>query len=235
MILSGLIVGGSLLAWMGVYDLMATFQVFSNTSQSCINVVIAILLVYTLMKSDIKKTIAIPLILLPILYNFYTPLLPNDQYFSNRTGFSKEYLSAIKTSMDEKDKPLGVYFKHESEYTNYYLKYVRLNVLGAYMEYIKPYFTPLCLSVYDIPKEADERLNALVEKEVETNIFYQYVLDKRKENPATTIATAQLDFIEEYNIQYAVFSEKASIPEGIQALAKEQFIDKNSGEKFIVF
>lgn len=231
-----LIIVGALFGWMIVYEMIATYQVFSNTSQSLLNVLFAIVIISFVMKMKSKKALRMVVIIaLPLFYNFYTQLLPIEMWYKDNTGYQTEYLESVKKELDSSDEHLGAYFRGPSDYTGYYEKYSRLIIQGVYTKYSKPYISPLCMSVHDIGPEEDPRLDMMVKYDVESNLFYRYVEACRDSGQTFTIDEYKLNFILKHNLAYAIFSKAAKVPKEFESITEKVIVDSKSGERMVIF
>jgi len=224
------LVAGGGVAWALFHLMFDSVQLWGMIYIAITIVFIYYLLVYTFI--NIRNLRWYIVILIGLLFYQNISDLKSGFRQINKT-FYKKVLSQIDTiDIDNK----FVFFLPPSEIKNSFNKNVIVYTPLNYLIGKVKNYQPLCLSVFDIPIDT----NNIYVREMEESIiwrtpFYQYAIEKWKTNPNLDIETLQLQFIEDYNVEYLIFKDEKQIPVSIKSKIMKVIIPENSeGYKFAV-
>lgn len=150
--------------------------------------------------------------------------------------YSDGYLVYIMEVTKNSDiNPLGAYLKGSNDYLQYGTKNIRVARLGQYSQYMTQLLSTIDLSVFEVKTWWTDGWEGEQEKvQIRHSTFYQYVEKQKLTNTFKSIEQSQMDFIDEFNIQYVIVSPKAEIPSLIAARVKKEIKDVQSGERFLL-
>ena len=202
-----------------IYIMMDAMQFFSNISIPLIN--ITILLFYVFIMKYISTPEKAILILLIAMTIFYAP----KKY--NPAGYSSDFLNSTY-KLFENSNPIGVCIISEDEYrTRHDCTYPEFGILEYHLCIWNKNAHVIQLTVFDIPKVDNDYPN-----KVKTSTFYRYVEKQKLKHKFVSITQSQLDFIDEYNIDYLVTSKGVQLNSLLAKRVKEKVIDSETGEIF---
>jgi hypothetical protein len=224
-----LVVGGGI-AW-------AVFHLMFDSVQLWGMVYIAVTIVfgfywlcYSIIKYPKTKWYIVILFLLLIFQNY------NDFKSGFRKIDQRYYSEVLKEINTESPENNFVFYLPPSDIKNSFNKNVIVYTPLNYLIGKVKNYQPLCLSVFDIPIDT----NNIYVREMEEGIirrtpFYQYAIKKWKINSNLDIETLQLQFIEDYNVEYLIFKDENQIPISIKSKIMKVINPENSeGYKFAV-
>lgn len=157
----------------------------------------------------------------------------------DQTRYSGQYLAKVQgflKSCKETVVP-GGFLKNLVDYNNIYLRYTTYYYTGTYLPYLRDGAMPVSLSDYEIPPinpenkiEYERQQNA-----INLGMFYRFVQQKKVEGRFTSIGQSQVDFVQQYKLQYLVVAKGARLSPELNTIVKTSFQDPPSGEMFCLF
>ena len=204
-------------------------QLYSNI---ILPLIIAIVIIFylTILKDGIplQKYIYTLVLLIIIIFNFSQTITGK-----NENNYQANYIKSTIESIIDKNTN-GVFLYSKQNYNSYFKKISNYYTPGLYLAYLSSKYQPISLSVFDIPLDKNNVLYDAEKNLVETSIFYRYVLTQKQNNKFVNIEQSQIDFINEYNIQYLITTKDVVLSNQLNQLINKKFVDSKSGERFYI-
>lgn len=201
--------------------LFDNYQFFSTVATPLFYIIYFLILLYifTITTKFIKL-----IIVLFIIFNLIKSPIP----YNSKSIYNSEYLNETHEIFD-KLNPIGVSIISKE----YYIKYTNNSnpLFGTIAPYIciwnkNAHLIPI--SVFDIPKKDD------YSNSVKLSPFYIFVKNQMKIKKFISIENSQIEFIKQNKIKYIITCPDVTLNKKIMSITKKIFIDKFSGEKFVL-
>lgn len=224
-----LIYVGSLGTWAVLQKELDASQLFYNTSTPLIHCCALILFFYFLFKSHYLWWVRGGFLLLIMIGIWQTQASRQRNRY-----FEVAFLEEVQATMKDIKNPIGVFLKGKKDYQSPFNSSV--GGMAHYLTLFANGTHTIALSVFEIPYQnpPEPKYALAYEKALKESLFYEYVMEQQKEKKFKNIAQSQLDFIDQYNIEYIALSPHASLNEALRKRVKKEIVDKNTGEKFYV-
>lgn len=138
---------------------------------------------------------------------------------------SKDFLSQVRVALEDKNK-IGAYFlgaRHRQR--SRAVEAPHLCYAGGILKQIGSSYWINSLSG---PINKEDVIHPFRMKAVETSPFYQFVQQLKSKNQFTSVAMAQLKFVEEYDIDYLLVGPAADIPSVFYEKAEKIITDSRT-------
>ncbi len=160
---------------------------------------------------------------------FYTAVKRNIVPARTAQHYSDQYLNEIRSFIISDDKiTLGAAIKGGEDYASSYSWQTAAYTLGYYLAYMKDGAMALSISDYDIPIQEDHLGDR------ESALFYRFVQQQKADETFVSMAYSQLKFIEQYDLDFIILSQRGHLPHELSAVAETILEDSISGERFII-
>lgn len=90
------------------------------------------------------------------------------------------------------------------------------------------------IGILNTPPSADSLWKKQELGLIQFSVFYQFVEDQKKNNQFTSIDQSQLDFIDQFHINYLITDKDTKLSPLLQKRIKTEITDERSGERFIL-
>lgn len=228
----------SLFSWAVLHQMPDSVQLFSNFSVSLLNIVSYIVLfwLFHLVRISWKKIslILVTAILMSTsVYYLLTEALSRPVEEKSEAALVK-FFDQLKIHFKQ-TAPIGGFINDKSEYNSIFSKNSSFSAMGSYLMKINDQAHATSLSVFEIPLDSISQRYAFEKKMIESAPFYKFVMQQKEKSQYTNIAQSQLDFIEDFNIEYLVVSKQASISIQLESKIKNEVVHPMTGERVIFF
>lgn len=238
LVVIGSVFSVALISWALLYFFIEGIQFFYNFSFIIINVILCYYILLFIknysMIQTYEKIIRICMIGLGVVFIFIkTTSIWEERKVLNST-YSDEYIVAIlaETSLFNSNG-IGVCLYGQDHYTDSFSKLPSYNFLGSYLSYYNKFFHTVNLSSFDIPFENDGYVNEIrVNSAIGNSIFYRFVTDQKNKGVFKSVEESQIDFIDRFNISYAILEKDAIASEMLTNRFTKVIVDSESGERF---
>ncbi|MDX2003533.1 MAG: hypothetical protein SFW35_13945 [Chitinophagales bacterium] len=153
--------------------------------------------------------------------------------------YSTAYLQQIGSAFQKEKHVSGGFLKGWAEYNDPKeapMHRISLSAkLGWYLVLLPQYLSTSPLSVYDIPFNDLPPIEQRRQMDAwNKSPFYRFVEAQKAAGSFRTLEESQLDFIRQYGLKFVIASATAKISPLLQQATEQEFVDKNSGERFLV-
>ncbi|MDD3875732.1 MAG: hypothetical protein PHT69_03870 [Bacteroidales bacterium] len=189
---------------------------------------------------NFTKVIAVLFFIFFILscsYNIYNNFnLQNHYKNQSLKMYDSDYLKEITEYLNNNSiNPLGVSFIGQNDIIKYPLNaygITGLTFTGLSIKLTKNFHATSNLSIFDLSIDTTDRFSSALFKSFE---FYNFVRDQKLSNNFISYDVSQADFINYFNIDYALVYKDGKLPETISRKIIKHITDPVSGQQFIVF
>lgn len=220
----------SLLSWACLNFMLDAVQLFSNITISLLNIscFIAVVAVNKYLHG-IQKAIFTSFIFIMIATSCIYTFKDLNNHLLNSPTYIKTIYQKVKGL-----NPIGIYIQDKAAYNSVFAKNSNFAALGLYLSSFGSAYHTISLSVFDIPLSANERYYNSEREMVESTTFYKYVQRQKEKSQFNNITQSQIDFIDEYNIDYLIVANSVNLHPLIQEKVKEQIVDPVTKERFLL-
>ena len=148
--------------------------------------------------------------------------------------YSDEYVLEVAASNQHSVGLIGVEIEAPSEFARLRDKQTRMMRLGTFTKFLKQYATSINISVMDVGSWSEDT-RGVDKRLIAYSTFYQFVQAQKDQRMFTSIEQSQVDFIDEFDIKYAIATKRAEVSAQIMQKVKRQIVDSLSGERFLLF
>jgi hypothetical protein len=145
---------------------------------------------------------------------------------------STAYLAQIGREIKKIANPIGAYMKAEKEYKTIFSKSHMVDIKGYNLAMFNPQYHLISLSIFVTPLDKKSRYYAVEKAMQETAPFFKFVQNQQKNKKFATIEQSQIDFLEQFKINYLILSPLAQPSHLLKQKIKKEIQDPVSGEIF---
>ncbi len=222
----------SMVAW-GVYNhLWDGQQLFTNLAPVLFVIVVALTIAVGSVKYARSRATNWILAFALFLAAGTTIFLHWKSSVDYKAKYSDEYL--IRVGALKPATPFGVAFEDPAERTKLPLtaRADKVHWKAQYVVFFPHLFPPVNLSASI--SDFENVINPEYVEILKFNVFLRYIQNLKSSGSRISFRQAQLQFIKEKNISYAVILPGAEIPDGLDSLIVERVTDTKSGESFVI-
>lgn len=188
-------------------------QICTNFTDTVVDLVLFVCLVYLLSFIEIKKTYPVVIFILGLylfLFTYKGLPLPYPEVLNGQQD-EMEFYTKLKPELHLITNNGFAYFRnyeipeHRNSQYDRLMTVLPLNKIAYIVS--NGYYAPYCLSVFDIPNDTDPIFDERTKSD-----FWKYTQLKRKEQPLITLEDCTLLFIREKCIKYLIVESKAQLP-----------------------
>ena len=217
-------------------DATQLFYNMANATLNCLLIWAVIKLLSQLLKdaslaSVSWKHYAIGLVFLVVFTRQVSFAVKRNIYPAMTTKkYSDDYLLQIKNYVLSDKKPtIGAAIKGGQDYASGFSKQTAAYTLGYYLAYMENGALALNISDFDIPKPKwGDKLDRA------SNLFCRFVEVQKADNSFISIGQSQVDFIQQYDLDFIILSKNGTLREEVTTIVKDTIVDGISGERFLV-
>jgi hypothetical protein len=232
---STIVVIFSLICWAALHRMPDSVQLFSNFTICFLNIISIFTILYAAKKfNGYRRVICMTLYgLLIFLSAMHTirevKSLETNQQIVERDKFFKEVRGIFKGI-----NPIGVYIRSKEEYNSVFVKNSKFATPANFLLSINDRCHQISLSVFDIPLDDNSPLFSFESGLVTSSTFYRFVQNQKLGNRFVSVEQSQIDFINQYHIQYIVASPHVKIPYMILNKVIAQRIEPVTKERIMI-
>jgi hypothetical protein len=226
-----LILAFSLISWTFIYVIAGTVQVFSNIGAVILNILSATIFILAFISKNKKiVTIGVGVFLVLIIINVNYTL----KTFNFKHKYSVDFLNKIYR-LSPNLSVRGAFMLDSMAYKANNFSYLAPSmIVGGYLAYASNPTFPLSISPHNYPYSKDEWLQSVQRDAITSTPFYKYAEIQKTKGEFKNLNQSRLDFIREYKINYLITTKEVVLDSIIKNEVREEFIDKNTGEKFLL-
>ena len=219
----------SISAWGILHDKLTTIQLFQN--YGAVSFTIFSFYLMMLVWIDSTKRTWFNYIIFSLL--FLLGIKRSFQQYRHPYEQSDKYISEIINNESGKLSLNGAFmFTTEDNKKASFGFITNFNILGNYLVYAKNKTFPASLSVHNFEFSTDKHLSAIQHASIKNAPFYMYVEKQKQAGTFKSIELSQIDFVDEYKINYLITSKDVVLPELLKNRVKKLIVDENTGERF---
>ena len=152
----------------------------------------------------------------------------------NAALYSDQYLKKVgDIAKKENLNPYGVFIMNYND-KNLFTRNTFFIRLGQYLKFIPQMNLATNIGILNTPPSADSLWKKQELGLIQFSVFYQFVEDQKKNNQFTSIDQSQLDFIDQFHINYLITDKDTKLSPLLQKRIKTEITDERSGERFIL-
>lgn len=217
----------SLISWALLKDMVDSVQIFTNISIPLLNLIIISSIAFLYYQAGRLKPIFMILV--------WIGLILNVAYTFNKVqlkhSFSEGYIRKINRESDGLN-PVGAFIKAKEDYNSIFSKNSNAFTLGDYLAIKNSDYNTVCINVFDIPVDSTSEMVGTEMNLIQNTPFYRFVERQKRNGQFRDIGQSQIEFLDQYNIEYVIATQRAVLPERIQERVRKVITDPLSGEKF---
>ncbi|MCU0438586.1 MAG: hypothetical protein MUC49_11815 [Raineya sp.] len=207
-------------------DNIDAHQIFENISFPILNILAFIILAIFVENKKIWVSLLISGV---IIINFSYIYTYNDTFpHLNQTSKLKELYEALKNK-----NHIGVSFRDVTKYENVLLKNTNWNMAGSYISTMFSDFFVVELNVHQTPIKANSKYHENESIIMKNAPFYKYVEEQKKKRKFISIEKSQINFIQDYKVDFIITDKEYKIPNSLNILVKYQIDFENDKYLFI--
>lgn len=218
----------SLAGWAVLHDRVSSIQVFSNISIVILNIWACYGIIKTWHQNGGSRLIRflgmVALLLMPAIHVF-------REYRFQYTQ-TPAYISKV-IGLSERFSRVGVFMMDSAAYQRIHFSYVaNFAILGHYLIYAERQTFPMSITPHAFVLSGQPHLQEMESLGVKNTPFWIYVEELKMAGEFTSIAAAQLRFIEEMKVNYLICSAGVQLPREFEDRVISHLEDSNTGERF---
>jgi hypothetical protein len=226
-----LIIVFSLFSWSILNNTPNSVQVFTNISVPVINILISLVYIYIIyeIKRSFLKIISVFIMTVMIAHGMYQTItrILNEQSVINIPFINKIQISNFKNK-------IGIYLNNNEDLA-VVVPTFHTPILAYHLLIGARNVDVISLSIFEKPINLTNRYFKTNEKINRSSTFYNYVESQKIRNNFISIHQSQIDFIDDYNIQYGIIAKNSEVSELMKSKIISIHKDPITGDTFVKF
>jgi hypothetical protein len=225
----------SIAVWAILYLELNSTQVFSNSAIVLLNLYIAACLISIYKKRQFRGGIAFMALVL-IISSLCLQIVQTFEARNTQTLHSQQYLNEIYQIVKADTLVRGVCIKDAGILQDVFSKYNAVYPLGDYLTTMNDDIRVINIGDFNTPIDSSSVMNTYRSlKAMENGLFYKIVTRHNQlPVPDSIIEESQIDFIDHFNVQFAILSANTELPGYLKHRIDKFIEDDFTKEKFIV-
>lgn len=219
-----------LLGWAILHDSTSTIQIYVNFAVVSFSQFAFFILVKIYTNNNQLKWYNVLFILFALSIGFKTSFSDTG----TKVGYehSQVYLKDVINNSSNLSLK-GAFILTEEDYSKINFSYIsNFTILGSYLIYGQSKTFPLSVSPFSYKLSSDKIVADREHSSLVNSSFWKYVLELKSKNKFESIEKSQVQFIEEFNINYLICTKNVVLTDALNNKIKKVITDANTGERF---